>query len=278
LALPSAFSSGPVFQPLFPAAVRVIFHDGSIAPLMSRASVLRNAGNKLYEYAFPIYRPLYATYKAYTDRAERQLLREVLFPGAVAVDAGANIGIYSRFLARRVGPAGVVHSFEPAPENFKRLRAAMCRFSNVHVYQVAIGERSGRSQLYLSENLNVDHRVYPSEGDSRDTISMEVLALDDYFSHGDRVDLIKLDVQGYELHALRGANRVLYDNPGIKLILELWPYGLRQATTLWPDLIVALEEKGMFIRQMSTKGLTPFRHELVRESVDWYTNLFASRE
>ena len=75
-------------------------------------SLLRSVGNKLYQHAFPIYRPLYSAYKNYADRAERNLLRRVLFPGAVVVDAGANIGIYSSFLAGCVGPTGQVHSFD----------------------------------------------------------------------------------------------------------------------------------------------------------------------
>jgi FkbM family methyltransferase len=242
------------------------------------ASALRRGGNELYERAFPIYRPLYSAYKRYADRAERRLIRAIVFPGAVAVDVGANIGIYSRFLSRCVGRTGVVHAFEPSPENFHRLQSVTHGLANVRLLPAAVGERSGRSQLYLSDNLNVDHRAYAPDGDARNTISMDVIALDDYFSPGDRVDLIKVDVQGYELHALRSASRVLHDNPAIKLILELWPYGLRQAGMDWPDLIVALEEKGMLIRTVSPKGLTPFRRELVRENIDWYTNLFASRE
>jgi predicted methyltransferase len=91
---------------------------------MLTTSVLHRAANKLYEYASPIYRPLYAAYKTYADRAERQLLRKILFQGAVVVDVGANIGIYSEFLFRCVGPTGSVHSFEPSPDNFKRLSAA----------------------------------------------------------------------------------------------------------------------------------------------------------
>jgi len=245
---------------------------------MSIVSAFRRVGNKLYERAFPVYRPLYSAYKVCADRAERQLIRSILFPGAVVVDIGANIGIYSRFLSRCVGRAGVVHAFEPSPENFRRLESATRKLTNMRLSQAAVGERSGRSHLYLSDNLNVDHRAYPPGGDSRDTVPIDVITLDDYFSPGDRVDLIKLDVQGYELHALRGANRVLHENPAGKVILELWPYGLRQAATPWPDLIAALEEKGMVIRQVSAKGLIPFRQELVRESVDWYTNLFASRE
>ncbi len=242
------------------------------------ASAFRRVGNQLYERAFPIYRPLYSAYKRYADRAERRLISGILFPGAVVADVGANIGIYSRFLSRCVGRTGVVHAFEPSLENFRRLQSATRKLTNVRLSHAAVGERSGRSHLYLSDNLNVDHRAYPSEGDSRDTVPIDVIALDDYFRPGDRVDLIKLDVQGYELHALRGANRILEDNPAIKLVVELWPYGLKQAATPWPELIAALEERGMVIRHASAKGLTTFRQELVRESVDWYSNLFASRK
>src|SRR5947199_6492970 len=122
---------------MFPTAMRIIFYDSSITPLMSGVSVLRTFGNRVYQHAFPIYRPVYAAFKAYADRAERQLLRQILVPGAVAVDAGANIGIYSQYLARCVGPAGAVYSFEPAPEDFERLRAAARGLSNMYLLRAA---------------------------------------------------------------------------------------------------------------------------------------------
>jgi FkbM family methyltransferase len=244
---------------------------------MPAVSVLRSVGNRVYEHAFPIYRPLYRAFKAYADRAERQLLRKILFSGAVVVDAGANIGIYSEFLSRCVGPTGVVHSFEPSPDNFKRLRAATRKLSNVLLSQAAVGERSGNSELYLSDKLNVDHRAYVADGDSRRTVPIEMVALDNYFKPGKRVELIKMDIQGYELHALRGASRVLEDNADIKLLVEFWPYGLRQAGANWVDLISLLEQKGMVIRQVSREGLMPFHPGSTSESADWYVNLFASR-
>ena len=244
---------------------------------MSTPSLFYRVGNQFYKYAFPIYRPLYAAYKAYTDRGERQLLRKVLFHGAVVADVGANIGIYSQFLSHCVGSTGVVHAFEPSPENFKRLRAATRKLTNVHAFQAAVGEHSGNSQLYLSERLNVDHRTYSAEGSSRRTVPIEMVALDDYFKPGNRVDLIKMDIQGYELRALQGATRVWTDNPEIKLLLEFWPYGLKQAGTNWVDLIAALKEKGMVIRQVSSEGLIPFQSDSAIESADWYVNLFASR-
>jgi FkbM family methyltransferase len=244
---------------------------------MSTTSALRSAANKLYEHVFPIYRPLYAAYKAYADRAERQLLRKILFPGAVVVDVGANIGIYSEFLCRCVSPTGLVHSFEPSPENFKRLCAATRTLPSVRLSQAAVGEHSGKSQLYISDKLNVDHRTYAANGDSRRAVPIEMVTLDDYFRPGERVDLIKMDIQGYELHALRGASRVLADNRGIKLLVEFWPYGLKQAGVKWVDLIEALEQKNMVIRQVSSQGLIPFRPASTSESADWYVNLFASR-
>jgi FkbM family methyltransferase len=244
---------------------------------MSAGSVLRGVGNRAYQHVFPIYRLLYRAFKAYTDRAERQLLRRILFAGRVVVDAGANIGIYSQFLSRCVGPTGTVHSFEPSPDNFKRLRAATSKLSNVRLNQLAVSDKTGESLLYISEELNVDHRAYPREGETRRTLAIRSTRLDDYFKPGERVDLIKMDIQGSELHALRGASRVCADNPDIMLLLEFWPYGLKQAGGNWIDLIAALEQKQMIVQEVAAEGLIPFDSGAPRESPDWYINLFASR-
>lgn len=243
---------------------------------MPPISLLRGIGNRAYEHAFPFYHLCYRAFKAYADRAERELLRRILRVGDVVVDAGANIGVYSQFLARCIGATGVVHSFEPSPENFKRLQSATRKLANVRLSQAAVGECTGRSKLYLSDKLNVDHRAYATEEDSRRSMPIDIIALDDYFKPGERVDLIKIDIQGYELHALRGANRVLADNPAAKLLLEFWPYGLKQAGTNWKDLLATLERKNMVVHQITKHGLVPFRSGLANESPGWYVNLFAS--
>src|SRR5437773_2959080 len=245
---------------------------------MSTTSVLRCAANKVYERAFPIYRPLYAAYKTYADRAERVLLRKILFQGAVVADVGANIGIYSQFLSRCVGPTGSVHSFEPSPDNFRRLSAATRDLSNVRLTQAVVGERSGESKLYVSDKLNVDNRAYKADGDSRRAVSTEMIALDDYFKPGQRVDLIKMDIQGYELYALRGAKRVLQENPDIRLLLEFWPSGLEQAGVHWEELVQMLRDFSMDLILVSSRGLIPFDARDVRNDISWYVNLFASRK
>jgi FkbM family methyltransferase len=244
---------------------------------MSTTSVLHCAANKLYEYAFPIYRPLYAAYKTYADRAERQLLRKTAFQGAVVADVGANIGIYSEFLSRCVGPTGLVHSFEPSPDNFRRLSAATHDLSNVRLTQAVVGERSGECKLYVSDKLNVDHRAYKADGDSRRAVPTDMVALDDYFKTGQRVDLIKMDIQGYELHALRGAQRVLQENRDINLLLEFWPAGLEQAGVGWRELVELLQGLNMNLTLVRTHGLVPFDARNIRNDISWYANVFAHR-
>jgi FkbM family methyltransferase len=235
---------------------------------MSAASLLHSIGNRAYVRAFPIYRLFYCAFKAYTDRAERQLLRKILFRGAVVVDVGANIGIYSQFLSRCVGPTGLVHSFEPSPDNFRRLSAATHDLSNIRLTQAVVGGRSGECKLYVSDK---------ADGDSRQAIPTEMVALDDYFKPGQRVDLIKMDIQGYELHALRGAQRVLQENPDINLLLEFWPAGLEQAGVGWEELVELLHGLNMNLTLVRTCGLVPFDERDVRRDASWYVNLFARR-
>jgi hypothetical protein len=117
---------------------------------MRLVPVLREIGNRVYDRAFPIYVLCYRGFKAYTDHAERKFLRKTLAPGDVAVDVGANIGIYTQLLSRWVGPTGLVHSFEPSPENFGRLQSATHKLANVRLSQSAVGESSRKTTLYVS--------------------------------------------------------------------------------------------------------------------------------
>jgi len=132
--------------------------------------------------------------------------------------------------------------------------------------------------LYVSDKLNVDHRAYPADGNARRALQVGMVALDDYFKPGDRVDLLKLDIQGYELHALQGAKRIMNENREIKLLLEFWPYGLKQAGVNWNELIEMIEGFGMNIMFVQANGLRPFKAQNIGLDVDWYVNLFASRD
>ena len=246
--------------------------------MTSGSNVARRLGNKLYEVAFPLYRPLYSAFKAYADRAERRLVASKLSPGSVVVDAGANIGIYSRFLALCVGDAGAVHSFEPSPDNFRRLRAAVSDLSNVHANQVAVSDTTGEQLLYISDTLNVDHRTYAVDGEARRTVPVRFMRLDDYFQPKQRVDLIKLDIQGFELNALRGATRVLSENPDIKILFELWPHGLRAAGNSPEELLIFLKQCGFTLFAFGRNELQEYQQPpAFSYDSAYFLNIFAER-
>jgi FkbM family methyltransferase len=189
-------------------------------------SILR-LGEQLYRRAYTAYLPLYSTYKSISDRTERQLLRSVVRPGMTAVDVGANIGVHTRYLARLCGPNGRVVAFEPSPINFARLKANVRKLPNVTIHASAVGGQSGSIPLYLSPHLNVDHRTYET-GEARHRIDVPVVRLDDIFPPRSRVDLLKVDVQGFEPPVLEGARRLIAENLELKAVIEYWPYGLMQ--------------------------------------------------
>ncbi len=169
-------------------------------------------------------------------------MRKFISPGGVVLDVGANIGFFSNFFSGVVGASGQVHSFEPDKINFHHLQNELKNCNNVTLIQKAVAESSGTLMLYTSDLLNVDHRTYEPEN-YKDKYSVEKISIDDYVAGKFNVDFIKMDIQGFELDALRGMSITLKENPDIILFIEFWPYGLQKAgssaTELF-DFITAL--------------------------------------
>lgn len=236
-------------------------------------------GERLYRWAYPLYRFLYRGYKSRSGRAERRVLQQHVRMGDVVVDAGANIGVYSEFFSRLVGETGIVHCFEPSPQNFFRLKAATAGFSNIRASELALGATSGEAVLYVSKQLNVDHRTYSQSDELRSSIPIKIVALDDYLDPPRKVDFIKIDIQGYELHALRGAAQTLEQNSGVKLLLEFWPHGLKSAGVEPRALPEFLLNRGFTLFTFEKTGLRPFDFALSSKlEVDFYRNILALRE
>jgi FkbM family methyltransferase len=166
------------------------------------------------------------------ERPEAAAIKRLLRPGAVAVDVGANVGFFTALFAARVGPGGRVLSFEPSPIAGSRLDE-MVRANSLtqcHVYHCALGEAPGELPLYWDPNYHnhsptlVPHAMEPGA-------VVPVRLLDDVLDEAGvgRVDLLKVDVEGYEPAVLRGAARSLAAGRIRAIIIEFNAYWLKAA-------------------------------------------------
>jgi FkbM family methyltransferase len=153
---------------------------------------------------------------AYEKQDCDELIRAIP-PGGVFVDVGAHIGIYTLAMARAAGPSGSVHSFEPNPTTFERLRHHVLQngLGNVRLNQVAVGSTEGRAKLNAptKENSGAASLLSTNMPDRFDArpVEVQVTSLDAYCRRHpfDRLDVIKIDCQGYELQVLEGGSNVL---------------------------------------------------------------------
>jgi FkbM family methyltransferase len=147
------------------------------------------------------------------ESAETLFLIQRARPGTTAVDAGANVGLFTVPLARAVGSSGRVLAFEPSRENAERLRrnVALNTLRNVTVHEAALGQTCGKAWLQV-EGDPAYHALLPvgSERHGR-AVKVNVVRLDDAWIAAGRptVSVMKVDVEGSEGLVLGGAEAVL---------------------------------------------------------------------
>lgn len=158
-------------------------------------------------------------YRLRHDRPEIAYLRRHLKPGDTAIDIGAHKGAYTWWMARSVGPAGRVLSFEPQPVLAERLEAltqqALVRgiLQPVRVCPVALSDRLGRSMLYVdgpgpTPNATLSRLDTQPRGQP---YPVETMPLDTWLAENPvpAPALIKVDVEGHEFAVFAGAEQTL---------------------------------------------------------------------
>jgi FkbM family methyltransferase len=130
------------------------------------------------------------------------------------IDAGANIGYLTLAFAQRCH-AGMVYSFEPDSDNFKSLsrNVGLNDFKNVKLFNVALGKAQGTAQLYkLYESNPGANRILTTAPESNPAHEeVTVTTLDELNRQGvfQRIDFIKIDVEGFEMFLLQGATEMI---------------------------------------------------------------------
>jgi FkbM family methyltransferase len=172
-------------------------------------------------------------------------------PGMTAYDVGAHIGYVTLCLAQAVGPQGHVVAFEPLPANQQRLRTNLelnGLSGRVQVVAGAVGEAAGwqlfRPHLSVAMGkLTADAPDEPAAG----LLEVEVIALDEFAAAaGTPPGLIKMDIEGGEAAALRGARRLMRQAKPV-LLLELHEAQAAEAGTVFDEL----QQMGYEVRRLA---------------------------
>jgi FkbM family methyltransferase len=181
----------------------------------------------------------------------RAFLKETVQPGMSVVDVGANQGLFTLLLSRLTGPSGRVVAFEPDPELFRALDSN-CRVNravNVTLHNLGLGSRAGNMILYRSLFNAGDNRLATGlpEGSFRREM-VNIVTLDEMGP--DRIDFIKMDVQGWEWEVVRGMRLVMERNPAIRILFEFWPHGLTRAGCAPEDLLGHFRQLGFDLHEV----------------------------
>jgi FkbM family methyltransferase len=192
------------------------------------------------------------------ERDVVRLLKKIVKPGMTIIDVGANIGYIAAIAAKLTGSQGQVFAFEPNPNCYALLAKNLRPFSHAHAYRSAIGERSEVLPFYLSGDAAEDGwgSLQRQPGAVRPIIDVSVDSIDSFASNAglQRIEVIKLDIEGNEMRALRGARSVIErDHPAI--ISELNPACLARDGHTPNDVTLFLAELGYSIHRLDRDNI-----------------------
>lgn len=200
---------------------------------------------------------VYATQKIH-EKTTTALFKENVKSGNVVVDLGANIGYFTLLASQLVGKGGKVFCFEPEPRNFRFLskNIEINNYTQALAFPKAVSDKNGKTQLFVCDYDTGHHTINQHKGiesysRGRETkehaIEIETVTLDSFLEgRTDHVDVIKMDVEGAEMLALTGMDRILRDNKDIKMFIEFFPLLIRKMGSSPEEFIRKLLEDYKF--------------------------------
>jgi FkbM family methyltransferase len=200
------------------------------------------------------------------ERSTVSTLEKLVKPGDVVFDIGANIGAHTLGLARSVGPTGRLYAFEPADFAFAKLGRNLALNpeldSRTRARQILLSSSpadSSQEQIYASWPLEKDDSVHPKHRGRLVTTKNASVDTLDHFAQSeglDRLDLIKIDVDGHELPVLRGGLHLLKRFRPV-LLMEMSPYVHAEQKNSFEALVALLRDAGYSLQHASTWAPLP---------------------
>ena len=209
----------------------------------------------------------------YWELSCTEYINSEIKPGMRVIDAGANVGYFSVLMGELVCGEGHVYLFEPTPKLKEPLEKAMFLNGYLHrntLITAPLWDVAGAEVTFAIPNSDTKNaRISDSSGGDDDTrITLKTTTIDTIVPAGEKIDFIKVDVEGAELQLWRGMRRVLTENDNISVFLE-YNAGRSDANTLLDEI----ESAGFELKYLdSWYGVKPVtREELLSRNVgeDW---------
>ena len=187
----------------------------------------------------------------------KRLIEEVA-EGDVVADVGAFIGLYAIALAKRVGVKGMVYAFEPDEKNLLVLKKhiRLNKIFNIKVINAVVGDAPGRVDFRERSN-QISCVNMPDSNDTGGRIKVvESKTLDEIFCES-RVDIVKIDIEGYEGRTLLGAKKLLgrkNDYPRT-IFIELHPWGWGYYGMTGGEILSLLTNAGYKIESIDSRPM-----------------------
>ncbi len=196
---------------------------------------------------------------------ESALIERTLRPGMTVVDVGANHGLFSLEAAHLIGPSGTIHAFEPTPSTRDLLESNLAAngLDRVRVFPTALGDAPGTARLRVhrelsglntlaSGDITWNHRTLRADA----IVEVPITTLDAHAeAEGlDRIDFLKIDVEGFELGVIRGARGLLASGRVRRIMLEIGDVTCGNAGVEPLDLLTELESLGYALNAISPDG------------------------
>lgn len=196
------------------------------------------------------------------EKDEIQHFSQTIQPGMTVVDVGANLGAYSAVALDRLSGQGQLLAVEPSKDNFLwlqrnlKLNRALALKTKVHAVRVALSNKTEAAVLHKNPTNKGDNRLYPHSLLSG-AEKVWVTTLDELCAKKkiQSIDVLKIDVQGFEARVLAGAGKILMNSPRLHLFFEFWAEGMLSADSNPALLIQNLEKHNFKIYQVSSKGM-----------------------
>jgi FkbM family methyltransferase len=211
------------------------------------------------------------------ETAELTFVGRFLKPGMTVLDIGAHHGLYTLLASKQVGSKGRVFAFEPSPRERSalrlhvRLNKGLSFSGNVTVQRFAVGNEDVEVDLFVADDWAAGYNSLrpPNVSAPTSTTRVHMVRLDDWLARHkiDHVDFIKLDIEGAELAALRGAQKLLEVRPRPVLLVEV--YDIRTQPWGYParEIVQLLDRAGYRWFSLREDG-APYPVEADRECYD----------